>query len=313
MNISEEAVPLQARSARAERARQILGLTLESVHLACGHISYVDEGSGATIVLLHGAPFTGLGFVRVIRELRRHYRVIAPDLPGFGYSRASPGFDGSLASYADMVVEFCTALRLENFYFYLNDSSGCFGLKAAAHLAPDVAGLVIADTVRLPLTGSAWIVKQALKRVVSSRLLRFLNRRFNLFPWLVATVAPWLRPFPKDERAVLTAQFDTPEKRDRVIDMFSNMGRDETFVRSAADLARQYLAQKPTLLLYGQFDPMRFVSLDSFKSLFRNSTVKIIPHEEHFPILSSGEQVGQAVHDWMAATLRERGADAGLS
>jgi pimeloyl-ACP methyl ester carboxylesterase len=116
---------------------------------------------------------------------------------------------------------------------------------------------------------------------------------------LVATVAPWLRPFPRHERAVLTAQFDAPEKREQVIDLFSNMGRDEGFVHDTAGLARRYLAQKPTLLLYGQFDPMRFVSLTSFKGLFMNSTVRIIPHEEHFPILSSGEQVGQAIHEWV--------------
>jgi haloalkane dehalogenase len=288
----------------AVRPRRVLGLQLGSIPLACGEISYVDEGAGPTIVLLHGAPFTSLGFVRLIRELARHHRVIAPDLPGFGYSQASPAFAGSLASYADFVEQFCRALELRAFFFYVNDASGCFGLVAAARLAPDVAGLVVADTVPLPLTGMAWLVKQVLKRVVSSRPVRYVNRRLNLLPWLVATVAPFLRPFSADERAVLTAQFDTPGKRDRIIDLFEQMGRDEAFLRGAAAAARDYLGEKPALILYGQFDPVRLIGgVARFRRLFRNHVVQIIAFEEHFPILASAERVARVVRQWILDVL----------
>jgi len=282
--------------------RSVLGLTLRSIHLASGQISYVDEGEGAPIVLLHGAPITSLGFVRVIRELRRHNRVLAPDLPGFGYSRASPHFSGTLESHAAFVEEFCRALSLERIVFYVNDTSGSFGITAAARLANDVAGLVVADTVPLPLSGRAWLVKQILKHVVSSRLVRIVNRRVNLLPWLVATMAPWLRPFPRNERRLLLEQFDTPEKRDRVIDLFEQMGRDDAFMRQAAALACERLARTPTLILYGQFDPMRLLGgVARFRRLFPNSVVRTIPFEEHFPILSSGERVARVVHDWLLA------------
>jgi len=206
---------------------------------------------------------------------------------------------GSLASYADFVVAFCRALELRDFFLYLNDASGCFGLVAAARLAPDVAGLVVADTVPLPLTGRAWVVKQVLKRVVSSRPVRRMNRRFNLLPRLVAGVAPLRRPFPADERAVLTGLFDTPEKRDRIIDLLEQMGRDEGFLCGAAAAAREHLAEKPTLILYGQLDPLRLIgAVARFRRLFENHVVRIIPLEQHFPILASGERVARTVHQW---------------
>ena len=281
-----------------------LGLELRALSLASGRISYVDEGEGAPIVLLHGAPLTSLGFVRVIRELRKHHRVLAPDLPGFGRSDRSARHSGTLACHAAFVEEFCRALSLDGIVLYVNDASGSFGIAAAARLGSNVSGLVVADTVPLPLTGRAWLVKQVLKHVVSARPLRLLNRHLNLFAWLVATVAPWLRRFPASERQVLLDEFDTPEKRDRTIDLFEHMGRDDAFMREAAALARERLAKTPTLILYGQFDPMRlFGGAARFRRLFPNSVVKIIPLEEHFPILSSGERVARVVHDWIA-TLR---------
>lgn len=280
--------------------RHMLGLPLKSITLGSGEISYIDAGSGPTILLLHGAPVTALGFVRVVRELQAHYRVIAPDLPGFGRSTMSPGFASSLAGYAGFVEEFCRALRLTGFFAYVNDASGCFGLSALARLARDVAGIVVASTVPVPIDGRAWIVRPILEYIVGSRLVRFLNRRFNLLPWLVARVAPLLRPFPPEERAVLLAQFDTPEKRDRVIDVFVQMGQQDEFMRATAASVAERLAAIPALLLYGQFDPMRLIGgVARWKRLFRRNTVAIIPLEEHFPILASGERVARAIRSWI--------------
>jgi haloalkane dehalogenase len=214
-------------------------------------ISYVDEGRGPVVVLLHGAPLTSLGFVRVIRSLREDHRVIAPDLPGFGGSQLTPAFSGALSGYATFVERFCLALGLDALYLYVNDSSGGFGLEAAARLHDRVRGLIVADTVQIPLAGRAWPVRQVLTHLMGLRLVRWLNRRLNLLPWLVATVAPYLSPFSRRERQALVSEFDTPAKRDRVVDLFREMGRDQAFMRRAAEHVSQQLREVPTLLLYG--------------------------------------------------------------
>jgi hypothetical protein len=68
-----------------------------------------------------------------------------------------------------------------------------------------------------------------------------LNRSLNLLPWLVATVAPLLRlrPLPGRERRLLASQFSRPDQRDRIIDVFSAMGRDEAFMRATAQAATE--------------------------------------------------------------------------
>jgi haloalkane dehalogenase len=279
---------------------QSLGLNIRRTTIPSGDIAYVDEGDGPPIVLLHGAPLTSLGFVRVVRALRSRHRVIAPDLPGFGQSEAAPTFAGTLAAYATSVQEFCESLKLRRFVMFGCDAGACVGLAAAAAMRPLIAGLVIADTVPIPLTGRAWVIKIVLRHVVTSLPMRFLNRRLNLLPWLVATVDPHRRPFSASERAVLTCQYDSTAKRDRILDMFAAMGHGDAFMRETAAKVSALLADKPALLLFGQFDPVRFAGgVSRFKRLFPQARVVIIPRERHFPILAAGDEVAAALDEWM--------------
>jgi haloalkane dehalogenase len=289
-------------SGSLERPIPALGLTRRVLELDGARVSYIDEGSGPVVLLLHGAPLTSLGFLRVIRALRADHRVIAPDLPGFGGSELPSGFTVRLAACAAFVESFCVALGLRGIHVYVNDASGSFGLAAAARLGDRVAGVIVADTVQIPLTGWAWPVRQILTHVLGSRLVRWLNRRLNLFPWLVATLAPYLRPFSREERVALVQEFDTAEKRDRVLDLFEQMGRDVAFMRETAALVSERLRDRPALLLYGQLDPVRLLGAPGrFRRLLPRSVVRVIAREEHFPILASGERVAEIVRRWISA------------
>lgn len=54
-------------------------------------LSYVEQGSGQPVVLLHGFPLDRTMWDDQLPELARRYRVIAPDLRGHGESFAPPG------------------------------------------------------------------------------------------------------------------------------------------------------------------------------------------------------------------------------
>ncbi|MGY9064246.1 alpha/beta fold hydrolase, partial [Streptomyces sp. CAS3] len=60
------------------------------------------SGSGPAVLLLHGFPHTWELWTDIMADLSGHYRVIAPDLRGFGASgRAASGYDaGTLAEDA---------------------------------------------------------------------------------------------------------------------------------------------------------------------------------------------------------------------
>jgi pimeloyl-ACP methyl ester carboxylesterase len=54
-------------------------------------LSFEEYGTGPLLVLVHGSPGTGKGWQRVAERLAVRFRVIAPDLPGYGESPSLAG------------------------------------------------------------------------------------------------------------------------------------------------------------------------------------------------------------------------------
>jgi pimeloyl-ACP methyl ester carboxylesterase len=57
-------------------------------------VSYVDEGTGEPVILLHGIPTWGYLWHGLVPTLSRTHRVLVPDLVGFGYSDKGDRFEG---------------------------------------------------------------------------------------------------------------------------------------------------------------------------------------------------------------------------
>ncbi|MCK0176950.1 alpha/beta fold hydrolase [Mycolicibacterium sp. F2034L] len=73
------------------------------------------------------------------------WRLIAPDLPGFGYS-ATPfpdDFGYTFAAYADFLQSFVDAMNLDHYVIWLHDYGSQFGFRLAMAHPDRVAGLVI--------------------------------------------------------------------------------------------------------------------------------------------------------------------------
>ncbi len=88
------------------------------------------------ILLLHGYPTTSHMFRDLIPLLAARYRVIAPDLPGFGLSVAPPRsqFDYTFDNLAKTLDRFTDALGLRRYAIYVFDYGAPTGFRlAAAH------------------------------------------------------------------------------------------------------------------------------------------------------------------------------------
>lgn len=88
------------------------------------------------ILLLHGYPTTSHMFRDIIPLLAARYRVIAPDLPGFGLTKAPPRgqFDYTFDNLAKVVDGFTQALSLRRYAIYVFDYGAPTGFRlAAAH------------------------------------------------------------------------------------------------------------------------------------------------------------------------------------
>ena len=121
---------------------------------ADGHVHYVDEGSGPTVLLLHGNPAWSYIYRDVIKQLREECRLVALDLPGFGMSRAPSGYGFTPREHADVVSDFVGRLGLEDLVLVVQDWGGPIGMSYAAGHQENVRGLVIMNTWAWPASVS---------------------------------------------------------------------------------------------------------------------------------------------------------------
>ncbi len=76
-------------------------------------LHYEDEGAGTPLLLIHGFPLASNIWKRQIEGLKKDFRVIAPDLRGFGRSEA-PSAGYSMDSYSDDVAGLMDHLGLRS-------------------------------------------------------------------------------------------------------------------------------------------------------------------------------------------------------
>lgn len=100
----------------------------------------------APILLLpHGYPASSYVYRNLMARLGERWRLIAPDLPGFGYS-ATPSpddFDYTFAAYSRFLRSFVDAVGLDRYAIWLHDYGSQFGFQLALSQPERVAGLVI--------------------------------------------------------------------------------------------------------------------------------------------------------------------------
>ncbi|MGI4745640.1 MAG: alpha/beta fold hydrolase [Janthinobacterium lividum] len=85
------------------------------------------------LLLLHGFPTSGHMFRDLIPQLTDRYRVIAPDLPGFGNTVAPPrdAFTYSFDRIAEIIEGFTEAMGLTRYALYIFDYGAPIGLRLA--------------------------------------------------------------------------------------------------------------------------------------------------------------------------------------
>jgi abhydrolase domain-containing protein 6 len=92
----------------------------------------LEGGHGETLVLLHGFNADADHFNRVARYLTRHFRILAPDLPGFGETGSSSGIDYRIEAQADSVVNWMDRTGIQRCYLGGSSMGGYIACAIAA-------------------------------------------------------------------------------------------------------------------------------------------------------------------------------------
>ncbi|MEN8116103.1 MAG: haloalkane dehalogenase [Bacteroidota bacterium] len=119
-------------------------------------IHFVAEGKmdAPTILFLHGVPTWSFTFRKILPVcIDEGYRIIAPDLPGFGKSdKPSDNKSYSLEKFVECMAEFIWRLELQHIVLFAHDWGAIIGMVLAAKCPEHFAGIITCNGL-LPVPG----------------------------------------------------------------------------------------------------------------------------------------------------------------
>jgi abhydrolase domain-containing protein 6 len=126
---------------RAERSAA--GLKQKSIQVNGMRIEYLEGGTGEALVLLHGFGANKDNWTRISKYLTPHFRVIAPDLPGFGESSRDPDADYTILIQTERIRAFVRAMGIGPMHLGGNSMGGNIAGAYASRYPKDLKSLLL--------------------------------------------------------------------------------------------------------------------------------------------------------------------------
>jgi abhydrolase domain-containing protein 6 len=136
---------------KGEAMREAMNAQLEKHTVQAGDTQWVyyEGGQGPTIVLLHGFAANKDVWLKIAPMLTAHFRVVIPDLPGWGESSRIAGASYNIDNQAERLNDFVQALHLQHALFVGHSMGGAIAGVYAAEHPNDVAELALIDSFGL--------------------------------------------------------------------------------------------------------------------------------------------------------------------
>ncbi len=232
-------------------------MNYRSVQCAAGTVRFIEAGSGPAVLFLHGAGVRASTYAPLIRPLARDFRVIAPDLPGFGGSFTPPS-SWAAEDFAACILDFAARLGLDHFDVVAQSFGGCVALAVAA-AAPAVGRVVLIDPLAVP---PPWGRLAMFFRFFVRKNLPILfhpsrwPRALQILPDFVLGSLRRLHRMPGMTRLVLREVFRTSRPLERVAQPVSLIwgDHDEVFPPESADILASRLPRARKVLVHGGHD-----------------------------------------------------------
>lgn len=262
------------------------------VEIEGNRIHYVDEGSGPTLLLLHGNPTWSFLYRHIITRLSCWFRCVAVDYPGFGLSSARPGYSFKPREHSTVLERFALALDLGEIGLMVQDWGGPIGLGFAGRHPDRIRTLLICNTWAWPAQGTKHL--ERFSKIVGSPVGRFLILNFNAFVNVLVPSGVSRRLSPEEMRAY-RGPFPTRASRlPTAIFPGEILHSREYLAEVESNLSR--LSHKPTLILWGDRDnAFRDAQREQFERLFPNHRTRILKGAKHFVQEEAPEQICEEV------------------
>jgi pimeloyl-ACP methyl ester carboxylesterase len=264
-------------------------------------VFYREAGAAdaPVLLLLHGFPSSSHQFRDLIPLLADKYRIIAPDLPGFGFTDvpAERNYVYTFDAIGKTIGDFVDVLGLKRYAMYFFDYGAPTGLRLAlAH--PERVSAIISQNGNAYLEGlgdawapirNYWADKTAENRqVINDAILHLEGTRWQYVEGVSnpEDIAP--------EAYYLDALLlDRPGNKDIQLDLFYDYQNNLTLYPAFQKFFRD--TKVPTLAIWGKGDPF-FIppGAEAFKRDNPNAVVELLD-TGHFALETHVEHIAQRI------------------
>lgn len=250
-------------------------------------VHYADEGSGPTIVLIHGSFSSLRQWNGWAEKLRKHYRVVRFDLPPAGLSGASPTADYGIDAKLHVLDQVLKRLDVTRFLLVSTSSGSVTAAAYAAQHPERLSGMIISNATVGHLQIDASDFPPALAAAVARDATHKSYHEDELWRQVM------LYHFENDARVTPALVHEWTELNNRALALPpAAPGKSGvTHDRTPADLEK---ITAPTLLLWADHDKEAPVEKDGRKGLellaSKDKQLIVVPRCGHVMPLDCGKE-----------------------
>lgn len=211
------------------------------------------------LLLLHGFPSSSHQFRELIPLLADKYRIIAPDLPGFGFTEvpAERNYVYTFDALGKTLEAFVDTLGMERYALYVFDYGAPAGLRLALAHPERVSALISQNgNAYLEGLGDAWAPIRRYwaeptaqnRQVINDAVLTLEGIRYQYVEGVADPLAVAPEAYYLD-----TLLMERPGNRDIQLDLFYDYRNNLTLYPAFQQFFRD--TQVPTLVIWGKGDP----------------------------------------------------------
>src|SRR5215467_12497936 len=300
-NLSEPA----ALSRPAEALFPVLPASVRKVEADGVQVFYREAGDlGAPVVLLlHGFPASSFMFRELIPRLAGDYRVIAPDLPGFGFTEvpAERKYAYSFDALAVTIEAFTQALKIDRYAIYVFDYGAPTGFRLAMAHPERVTAIVTQNgNAYEEGLGDAWgPIRQYWASPTSENrdVLRKNILTLKGTHWQYTHGVPNPETVPPESYTLDTALLERPGNKEIQLDLFLDYASNLKLYPKFQEYFRK--SRPPLLAIWGKNDPFFIpAGAQAFRKDIPGATVRLLD-TGHFALETHVVEVASAMKDFL--------------
>jgi pimeloyl-ACP methyl ester carboxylesterase len=267
------------------------------------HVAEAGSPNAPTVLLLHGWPQHWYAWRGVMTGLSDEYRLLAPDLRGFGWTEApGHGYDGE--TFAADQVALLDALGLERAHVVGHDWGGWTAILLGILHADRVDRMVVCNSPHPWPRLSARVAVESWRSWYTWAIAApGLGRRLLERRWIarrILTSGNVGTPFTDEEVEIYAQSFQEPARAQAIVELYRYYQR--ALREGISGRWRGERLSVPTLLLFGERD--RYITpklLPGYEPYTDEMRVELVPDSGHFIVEEKPDLVIDRTREWLGA------------